>query len=310
MLTRVKISGTSSHIFTSMRIVSFLPSTTEIVCELGLSEQLFGVTIECNWPEGVRDGREIVVGTFTDPSMSPGEIDAIVRQRVAEGLDLYTLDDEALGRCAPDLILSQDLCRVCAVASGDVEAAVARLNCSADVFQIDPQTLDEVIHSVETIADAAGVTSRGREYTAALRTRLDTIAQRVAGQPRPNVFVLEWVDPPFCAGHWVPDMVEQAGGNAVLARPGERSVGVTWQEIAEAEPEFVIVAPCGYNLDQAEAQAHSVLADLPRSSQVWAIDADAVMVRPGPRLIEGVEALAAVLHGVATPPAHLVRQIR
>ncbi len=293
-----------------MRIVSFLPSTTEILCELGLSEQLVGVTIECNWPEGVREGREIVVGTFTDPSLSPGEIDAIVRQRVADGLDLYTLDDEALSRCAPDLILSQDLCRVCAVASGDVEAAVARLNCSADVLQVDPQTLDEVIRSIETIADAAGVASRGREYTIALRARLEAIARRVAGRPRPNVFVLEWVDPPFGAGHWVPDIVDRAGGTAVLARPGERSVRVTWREIADAEPELVLVAPCGYNLDQAEAQGRGVLSHLPPRSQVWAIDADAVMVRPGPRLVEGVEALASVLHGISAPPAHLVRRIR
>jgi iron complex transport system substrate-binding protein len=132
----------------------------------------------------------------------------------------------------------------------------------------------------------------------------------VADLPRRNVFVLEWVDPPFGAGHWIPDIVERAGGNAVLARSGERSVSVTWQEIADAEPEFVIVAPCGYNLDQAEVQARGVLSLLPSSSQVWAIDADAVMVRPGPRLIEGVEALAAVVQGIAAPPAHLVRRIR
>ncbi|NNN00985.1 MAG: ABC transporter substrate-binding protein [Acidimicrobiaceae bacterium] len=293
-----------------MRIVSFLPSTTEIVCDLGLSEQLLGVTIECNWPADVQAGREIVVATFTDPSMSPGEIDAVVRQRVAAGLDLYTLDDEALARCAPDLILSQDLCRVCAVASGDVEAAVARLNCSAEVIQIDPQTLDEVIDSIETIADAAGVTARGREFTATLRARLDVVAQRVAGRRRSNVFVLEWVDPPFGAGHWVPDIVARAGGRAVLARPGERSIGVTWQDIADAQPEVVIVAPCGYNLDQAERQARDVMAHLPSRAEVWAIDADAVMVRPGPRLIEGVEALAAVLHAVTAPPPHLVRRVR
>ncbi len=293
-----------------VRIVSFLPSTTEIVCDLGLSEQLLGVTIECNWPADVQAGREIVVATFTDPSMSPGEIDAVVRQRVAAGLDLYTLDDEALARCAPDLILSQDLCRVCAVASGEVEAAVARLNCSAEVIQIDPQTLDEVIDSIETIADAAGVTARGREFTATLRARLDVVAQRVAGRRRSNVFVLEWVDPPFGAGHWVPDIVARAGGRAVLARPGERSIGVTWQDIADAQPEVVIVAPCGYNLDQAERQARDVMAHLPSRAEVWAIDADAVMVRPGPRLIEGVEALAAVLHAVTAPPPHLVRRVR
>ena len=138
-----------------MRIVSLLPSTTEIVCDLGLADQLLGVTIECNWPTNVRNGREIVVGTFSDPSMTPAEIDAIVRQRMADGLDLYELDDDALARCNPDLILSQDLCRVCAVASGDVDAAVQRLNCDANVLQIDPQNLDEVIESINTIAVAA-----------------------------------------------------------------------------------------------------------------------------------------------------------
>ena len=144
-----------------MNIVSLLPSTTEIVFDLGLADQLRGVTVECNWPQHAKDGREIVVDTFTNPTMTPGEIDAIVKQRVAQGLDLYNLDDDALARCAPDLILSQDLCRVCAVASGDVNAAVARLNCDANVLQIDPQTLHQVIDSINTIAEAAGVASRG-----------------------------------------------------------------------------------------------------------------------------------------------------
>lgn len=293
-----------------MRIVSFLPSTTEIVCDLGLGEQLLGVTIECEWPEGVREGREIVVGTFTDPSMTPGEIDAIVRQRLADGLDLYALDDDALRRCGPDLILSQDLCRVCAVASGDVEAAVARLHCDAQVLQVNPRTLDEVIASIQTIADAAGVTSRGRSYVAALRDRLDAVERLVSPLARRDVFVLEWVDPPFGAGHWVPDLVERAGGRAVLSRPGERSITVTWAQIASAAPEVVIVSPCGYNLDQAEVQARSVLDHLPATCEVWAIDADAVMVRPGPRLIDGVEALAALLHGVTPRPPRLVRRVR
>lgn len=163
-----------------MRIVSLLPSTTEIVCDLGLSHELFGVTVECNWPAGVRDGREIVVGTFTDPSMSPADIDAIVRQRVDAGLDLYTLDDAALARCRPDLILSQDLCRVCAVASGDVEAAVERLACAAVVLQIDPQSLHEVLESINTIACAAGVAQRGADLVASLHRRLTHVATCVA----------------------------------------------------------------------------------------------------------------------------------
>lgn len=293
-----------------MRIVSLLPSTTEIVCELGLADQLLGVTIECNWPAGVRDNREIVVGTFADPSMSPAEIDAIVRQRVADGLDLYELRDDALARCNPDLILSQDLCRVCAVASGDVDAAVERLNCNADVLQIDPQNLDEVIDSINTIALAAGVAERGKAYVEKLHARLQAVRTAVSGKTSPTVFVLEWIDPPFGAGHWVPDIIARAGGIPVVARPGERSVQTSWEKITAAAPDFVIVSPCGYGLDASSEQAEQVLSQLPTQSQVWAIDADAVMVRPGPRLVEGVEAIAAMLHGISPIPEQLLRRIR
>lgn len=280
-----------------MRIVSLLPSTTEIVFDLGLQDQLQGVTIECNWPTSAKSGREIVVDTFTNPTMTPGEIDAIVKQRMAAGLDLYNLDDEALARCNPDLILSQDLCRVCAVASGDVDAAVARLNCDATVLQIDPQNLHQVIESINTIAVAAGVADRGIALTESLHSRLQAVATALVGKERPKVFVLEWTDPPFGAGHWVPDIITAAGGEPVLCRPGERSVQTTWDEITAANPDVVIVAPCGFGLDGASDQAHLVSEHLPASVAVWAIDADAVMVRPGPRLVDGVEAIAQMLHG-------------
>jgi iron complex transport system substrate-binding protein len=293
-----------------VRIVSLLPSTTEIVCDLGLDTELLGVTIECNWPSDVQRGREIVVRTFADPSMTPGEIDAVVRERLESGLDLYSLDDDALQRCNPDLILSQDLCRVCAVASGDVAAATARLNCNAEVLQIDPQTLDDVLESINTIACAAGVADRGREYVNELHGRLRDVRAAVSGRARPRVFVLEWIDPPFGAGHWVPDLVLAAGGEPVLSRPGERSVATTYEAIVDAQPDVVIVAPCGYGLDASSDQASSIIAMLPESAQVWAIDADAVMVRPGPRLVDGVEALASVLHGVGPSPTNLVARIR
>lgn len=293
-----------------MRIVSLLPSTTEIVCDLGLAHELFGVTVECNWPAGVRDGREIVVGTFTDPSMSPADIDAIVRQRVNAGLDLYTLDDAALARCRPDLILSQDLCRVCAVASGDVEAAVERLACAAVVLQIDPQSLLEVLESINTIACAAGVAQRGADLVASLHRRLTHVATYVAQKPRKRVFVLEWIDPPFGAGHWVPDIVVAAGGEPVVARPGEKSVPTTWAEIATAAPDVVLVSPCGYGLDAAATQAQAIEHLLPTACEVWAIDADAVMVRPGARLVDGVEAIASILHGISDVPQHVLRRIR
>ncbi|MDA0298467.1 MAG: ABC transporter substrate-binding protein [Actinobacteria bacterium] len=292
-----------------MRIVSLLPSTTEIVFDLGLADQLRGVTVECNWPQHAKEGREIVVDTFTNPTMTPGEIDAIVKERVAQGLDLYNLDDAALARCEPDLILSQDLCRVCAVASGDVNAAVARLNCDANVLQIDPQTLHQVINSINTIAEAAGVASRGTALTNSLHARLEKVADNVRGLARPKVFVLEWIDPPFGAGHWVPDIISAAGGEPLVCRPGERSVQTTWQEIADAQPDVVIVAPCGFGLDGASEQAASIINQLPNSVSVWAIDADSVMVRPGPRLVDGVEAIAAMLHGQPINET-LLRRIR
>jgi iron complex transport system substrate-binding protein len=293
-----------------VRIVSLLPSTTEIVCDLGLADDLVGVTAECNWPAGVQVGREIVVRTFAEPSMTPGEIDEIVRQRLSEGLDLYALDDDALQRSDPDLILSQDLCRVCAVASGDVEAARVRLNCHADILQIDPLTLSQVIASIGTIANAAGVHERGRAYVKSLNTRLAAVEEAVRGKVRRRVFVLEWIDPPFGAGHWVPDLVRAAGGEPILARSGERSVTTSWEEIADAAPNVIVVAPCGYGLEQSAAQAQFVLDRLPTRAEVWAIDADAVMVRPGPRLVEGVEALASLLHETGPLATNLVARIR
>ena len=305
-----------------MRIVSLLPSTTEIVFDLGLEADLLGVTFECNHPPEARVGREIVVGGMDTKHLEPEEIDALVRQRLGAGEDLYTLDESALSRCDPDLILSQDLCRVCAVASGSVDEAVARLGCHAQVIQIDPHTLDEVIESVMTVADAAGVPDRGRAIVTSLRTRLDNVTEIVeralAGRARPTVFVLEWVDPPFLAGHWVPDLVRAAGGVPVLARPGEKSHPTTWQAIADADPDHIVVAPCGYDLEGAVSQADLVIDRLPSRAAVWAIDADAVVVRPGPRLVDGVEVLATAIHGLdssrsqadSTLPGSLIRRLR
>lgn len=292
-----------------MRIVSLLPSTTEIVFDLGLADQLLGVTFECNFPPVARQGREIVVGGMDTKHLTPLEIDELVRARLAAGDELYSLDDAALARCNPDLILSQDLCRVCAVPSGEVDLAVARLNCQATVLQIDPHSLVEVIDSVQTVADATGVPERGRTLVLALHQRLATLRQRtdshLAGSARPTVFILEWIDPPFVGGHWVPDLVVAAGGQPVLARPGERSVPTTWEVIREADPDHIIVAPCGYGLPGAIEQARQVLDQMPARAAVWAIDADAVVVRPGPRLVDGAEALAAAFFGpeVAGLPA-------
>ena len=285
-----------------MRLVSLLPSATEIVYALGLGDDLAGVTFECDEPPAARAEKTIVVGGLDTKAMTPGDIDRYVRSRLAAGEDLYTLHARALAELAPDLILTQDLCRVCALPSGQVSDALDYLGCQADVLTLDPHTLDEVLDSIMVVGRRAGVPERAAALVAGLRARLAAVAAGVAGLGRPRVAVIEWVDPPFTAGHWVPDLVSAAGGRAVAARPGVPSVQTSWPAIAAAGPDLVVVAPCGYHLAGAAEQAHLAAAQLP-GVPVWAIDADGIVVRPGPRLVNGVEALAAVLHPQAVPAA-------
>jgi iron complex transport system substrate-binding protein len=284
-----------------VRLVSLLPSATEIVYALGLGDDLAGVTFECDEPPAARAEKTIVVGGLDTSAMAPGDIDRYVRSRLAAGEDLYTLHARALAELAPDLILTQDLCRVCALPSGRVSDALDYLGCRADVLTLDPHSLDEVLDSIAAVGQRAGVPERAAALVAGLRARLDAVAARVAGLGRPRVAVIEWVDPPFTAGHWVPDLVSAAGGLAVAARPGVPSVQTSWPAIAAAGPDLVVVAPCGYHLAAAAGQASLAAAHLP-GVPVWAIDADGIVVRPGPRLVNGVEALAAVIHPRAGPP--------
>ncbi len=286
-----------------MRLVSLLPSATEIVYALGLGPDLVGVTFECDEPPAARAEKTVVVGGRDTTGMSPGEIDRYVRAQFAAGEDLYTLHAQALAALQPDLILTQDLCRVCALPSGEVDAALDYLGCQADVLSLDPHTLGEVLDSIITVGQRAGVADRAAGLVAALRSRLDEVAARVAGRPKPRVAVIEWTDPPFTAGHWIPDLVSAAGGEPVAASPGARSAPASWEEIAAARPDVVIVAPCGYHLAGAAEQAQAVAAALPdcQDCPVWAIDADGLVVRPGPRLADGVEAIASILHPGTVP---------
>jgi len=292
-----------------MRIVSLLPSATEIVYALGLGDQLTGVTFECDEPACARTDKTVVVGGRDTSGMTPAAIDAYVRSQLAAGEDLYTLHADALAALAPDLILTQDLCRVCALPADHVEDALDYLGCTAEVVSLDPHSLEDVLASILTVGKRAGAQPAADRLVASLRRRLAAVADQVAGRCRPSVAVIEWTDPPFTAGHWVPDLVEAAGGRPVAARPGGRSEQTTWDQIAAARPEVVVVAPCGFHLDAAAAQAELVARRLP-GLPVWAIDADGLVVRPGPRLVDGVEALAAVLHpdaGVAAPVGRVRR---
>jgi iron complex transport system substrate-binding protein len=290
-----------------MRLVSLLPSATEIVYALGLGDDLVGVTFECDEPARARAEKAVVVGGRDTRGMTPAEIDGYVRGRVAAGEDLYTLHAGALAALDPDLILTQDLCRVCALPAGDVEAALGHLGCRADVLSLDPHTLDEVLDTIVAVGARAGVPDRAARVVAGLRGRLAAVAAAVRGRTRPRVAVLEWVDPPFTAGHWVPDLVRAAGGEPVAARPGGRSVQTTWDEFVDATPDVVLVAPCGFALEEALAHARHLKPRFARAT-VWAIDANGLVVRPGPRLVDGVAAIAAILHpdAVPAPPAGAV----
>jgi iron complex transport system substrate-binding protein len=285
-----------------VRLVSLLPSATEIVYALGLGDDLVGVTFECDEPPAARSEKTIVVGGRDTTGMTPGEIDSYVRAQRAAGADLHTLHAQALADLQPDLIVTQDLCRVCALPSGQVEQALAYLGCQADVLSLDPYTLGDVLDSILAVGRRAGVPERANQLVDGLRARLARTAATVTGRRRPAVSLVEWVDPPFTAGHWIPDMISAAGGQPVAARPGTPSVATTWDAIAAAAPELVIVAPCGYHLPAAIKQAHAAARALP-GIPVWAIDADGIVVRPGPRLIDGVEAIASILHPDAVPAA-------
>ncbi len=302
------------------RIVSLLPSATEWVHALELDGDLVGVTFECDHPPQARRGRAVVVDGLPaaradGTPLSPSEIDARVRHRLAAGEPLYTLDEPALRALAPDVVLTQDLCRVCALPADAVREAVERVGCPSAVVTLDPHRLAEVLDGALDVATACGAEPAGVRVRDRLQARLDAVAAAVPppGDPRrPRILVLEWTDPPFVAGHWVPDLVEAAGGTPVGGAPGgpgARSVAVSWADLPGAGAvDGVLVAPCGFDLPAARSQAEDLLRGptprLPSGVPVWAVDAGAVITRPGPRLVDGVEALAAAWHpgaGVARP---------
>ena len=302
------------------RIVSLLPSATEWVFALGLDGDLLGVTFECDAPGDPRRDRAVVVEglrtTRDDGSpLPPGEIDGLVRATLAAGRPLYRLDEAGMAGLAPDVVLTQDLCAVCALPAAQAREAVRRAGCPGTVVTLDPHTLEEVLDGATAVADACGHPERGRRLRDELGARLRQVATAVgtalpaatgADRPRPRVLVLEWTDPPFVAGHWVPDLVVAAGAEPVLARPGDRSVPTTWAQVAETAAasqglDGVLVAPCGFGLDAAAEQARALLERLPEHVAVWAVDAGAVVTRPGPRVVDGVEALAALWHPAAVP---------
>jgi iron complex transport system substrate-binding protein len=300
-----------------VRILSLLPSATEIVYVLGLEDSLVGVTAECDYPAAAGAKAVVsfpMVGTTSAVSGTAAQVDGAVVRAVAAGDPLYRLDEDRIRDLQPDLILAQDLCRVCAVPSGDVTEALDRLGCSSAVLSLDPSTLDDVIDAVTDVAEATDMARRGAAVTEALHARLETVRRATAGAKRPRVLELEWSEPAYLGGHWVPEMIEAAGGSVLLARPGVASMRVPWSDIAAAEPGVVLFAPCGYGLAEAAAEGTDLLdrTELASAYEVWALDGSAYFSRPGPRVIDGVELVAAVLHGdrVAPAPAGRAQRLR
>ncbi len=294
----------------AQRIVSLLPSATEIVYALGAADRLVGVTFECDEPPQARTDKTVVVGGRDTSAMTPAEIDAYVRAQAMAGADLYHLHRDALAGLDPDLVLTQDLCWVCALPSATVSDALDFLGCTAEVIALDPHSLEDVLQTIDTVGAATDTVERATALVSALRARLAVLLAAVAGRPRRRVAVVEWVDPPFPGGHWVPDLVAAAGGEPVAALAGRRSQQWTWDAFRSAAPDVVLVAPCGYHLDGAAEQASVVAQQLP-GAEVWAIDGDGLVVRPGPRLVDGVEAIASILHpDVVAPRPATVRRIR
>jgi iron complex transport system substrate-binding protein len=302
-----------------MKIVSLLPSATEIVYALGLGDRLEAVTDECDYPAEARD--KPVVSSSALPQgrpLSSREIDDAVRARMDEQRPLYRLDRTLIQRIQPDVILAQDLCRVCAIPSGDVRDALADLGVEAEVISLDPNTLEDVIASIETAGRALGEDARAAELTASLRERVERVRRTALRLPSIRTLALEWSDPPFAGGHWIPDMVEIAGGTNLLTEKGQPSRQVTWRQVSDATPEVVVFMPCGYYLDEAEDEAVRLYSNpefaatpAAREGSLFAVDASAYFSRPGPRIVDGLEILAWTIHPDAypEPPADAVVRV-
>lgn len=287
-----------------MRIVSLVPHATELLFALGLGPEVVAVTHECDYPPDALE-LERVTRDVLPAGLSAAEIDTAVRERTLRGEAIYELDRAALAALEPDLIVTQALCPVCAVSYEEVSDLARELPSRPRVLSLDPHTLGEVLGDVRTIAEATGRRDRGVELIAAAAARIDRVKLAIRARPRPRVAALEWLDPVYVAGHWTPQLIELAGGEDVLGLPGEPSQTVSWAQVAAAAPEVVVVMPCGYDAPRAlaEATAHvSELAEL-GAARIVAVNASAYFSRPGPRLIDGLELLAHILHPERVPSA-------
>ena len=280
-----------------MRIVSLVPSATEMLFALDLGDQVVAVTHECDYPPAVRELPRVTRDVLP-AGLSSAQIDAAVKERTLRGESIYELDADALRELSPDLIVTQALCAVCAVSYEDVRALAQTLESRPRVISLDPQTVGEVLGDARTLAAATDSRDAAATLVRDSAGRIDRVRLRVRGHRRPRVLALEWLDPPFAAGHWVPQLIEFAGGEDVLGFAGERSEERTWQEVIAANPDIVLVMPCGYDAEIAhrEAKMHRELLAQVGAGEVVAVNASAFFSRPGPRIVDGLELLAHIIH--------------
>lgn len=290
-----------------MRIASLVPSSTEMLFALGLGDSVVGVTHECDYPPAASDLPHLTA-TVLPEGLDAAGIDTAVKEIVGEGKALYSLEEERLAGLEPDLIVTQAVCEVCAVSYEDVVEVAARLAGSPQVLQQDPGTLKEVLEDVTRLGEEAGIPTRAAALRAQLEGRLTAVEAAVAGAERPRVLALEWLDPPFIGGHWVPEMIAIAGGEDVAGSAGAKSPQVEWARLAGLEPDIVVAMPCGWYAEDSRAQAieHWDRIGELGAERVFAVDAASTFSRPGPRLVDGVELLAHLLHPeLATAPGEI-----
>jgi iron complex transport system substrate-binding protein len=293
---------------TPLRIASLLPSATEIVYALGLGQELVAVTHECDYPPEAT-AAPAVTRSLLPAGLPSAEIDRVVRESARDAHTIYELDSERLAALAPDVVLTQSLCEVCAVPRSAVEAAVCSMPAAARVVSLDPHTMRGVLESIVAVGEALAVPDRARSLAGELRTRIAAVERAVAAAGRrPRVLCCEWLDPVYCGGHWVPEQVRLAGGHDGLGREGAPSVAITWDDVLDYAPEVLVLMPCGFDGDEAarrtgELSRRPGWADLPavRTGRVFAVDGSAYFSRPGPRLVDGIELLAYILHSDRAP---------
>jgi iron complex transport system substrate-binding protein len=287
-----------------VRIVSLVPHATEICFALGLGDQVVGVTHECDWPPEAADAAA-VTRDLLEPGLSAAEIDAAVREITGKGEAIYQLDEQLLAELEPDLIVTQALCPVCAVSYDDVVSVAERIESKPKVIALDPNTFGETMVDIRTVAQATGCEREALTLIASQRARVDAIEAAVADRPMIGAVAIEWLDPVFIGGHWTPQLIELAGGVDLLGLPGEPSPQSSWEAINEAEPQVIFVMPCGIDaagaLEAAEEHREQLVAT--GAQRIVAIDGSATFSRPGPRLVDGLEIIAHVLHPDVVPLA-------